>query len=334
MKFNANILGILVLSLIAFAPVADAGGCCSGGTWDPSAFLNSEPKTGLLGSTQDSKDGDSDGKIQEPIERASTYPNGMILKPMKSVSSSDVVIDVSNSNSYAASHIKDAIQIPSRDFLNSEGGLKTAEELASVLGDAGVSRTDSAVLYGGPESSGEAEFAFLVLRYLGQNDVKLLDGSFADWKTAGLPEEVQENNKTGVEYSPQVRSDVMAEYEYVKSGQAQIIDVRPFVDFGKGRIPGSIAFDPADVVKGDQFKGPGDLTAVFSRLDQEKPVVVYSDDYSRSSLVAYALQLMGYQAGIYSWEDWKAHEEVQSQNETTSSGDHAVDSNYLKLGRT
>lgn len=337
MKFNANILGILVLSLIAFAPVADAGGCCSGGTWDPSAFLNSEPETGQPvqpGSTQDSNAGDSDSKTQEPIERASTYPNGVILKPMKSVSSSDVVIDVSNSDSYAASHIKDAIHIPSRNFLNSEGGLKTAEELASVLGDAGVSRTDSVVLYGSQESSGEAEFAFLVLRYLGQNDVKLLDGSLADWKAAGLPEEVGEGNKAAVEYTPQIRSDVMAEYEYVKSGQAQIIDVRPFVDFGKGRIPGSIALDPTNVIKGDKIKNGGDLANVFSRFDKEKPIVVYSDDYSRSALAAYALQLMGYQASVYSWEDWMAHESTEVQAGAAPAEDDAVDSNYVKLGRT
>ena len=151
MKFNANILGILVLSLIAFAPVADAG-CCSGGTWDPSAFLNSEPEIGQPvqpESTQDSDASDSDSKTQEPIERASTYPNGVILKPMKSVSSSDVVIDVSNGDSYVASHIKDAIHIPSQNFLNSEGDLKTAEELAKIQGSAGVSKTDSVVIYGG-----------------------------------------------------------------------------------------------------------------------------------------------------------------------------------------
>ena len=94
----------------------------------------------------------------------------------------------------------------------------------------------------------------------------------------------------------------------MKSGQAQIVDVRPFVEFGKGRIPGSIALDPANVIKGDKIKNGDDLSTVFSRLDKDKPIVVYSSDYSRSALVWYALQLMGYEASIYTWEDWKAHE--------------------------
>lgn len=255
---------------------------------------------------------------------------------MKSVSSSDVVMDVSNSNSYSTSHIKNAIHIPSIDFLNSVGSLKTEEELAKILGDAGLSRDDSVVLYAGKESSGEAEFAFLVLRYLGQKDVRLLDGSLADWKAAGLPEEASENVLPVKEYRPSIRSGVIAEYQYVKSGQAQIIDVRPFVEFGKGRIPGSIALDPSNVIKGDKLKIGNDLSTVFSRLDKEKPIVVYSDDYSRSALATFALQLMGYEAGIYTWEDWKAHEAAKEQAEpgTAPAAGDAAGSKYTKLGMT
>jgi thiosulfate/3-mercaptopyruvate sulfurtransferase len=337
-KFNTiHVLGILMLSLIAFAPVVDAGCSCSGGTWDPSGFLNSELGTGQPvqpGNAQDGASGNSVSGTQKPFDRVASFPNGAIIKAMKSVSSSDVVMDVSNGNSYASSHIKDAIHIPSKNFLNGEGGLKTDEELAKVLGDAGVSRDDSIVLYGSKESSGEAEFAFLVLRYLGQNDVKLLDGSLADWKAAGLPEETSENILPGKEYKPLVKPEVIAEYQYVKSGQAQIIDVRPFVEFGKGRIPGSIELDPSNVIKGDKIKTGNDLSTVFSRLDKEKPIVVYSDDYSRSALVWYALQLMGYDASIYTWVDWKVHDTADVPNGTTPAGGDAAGSKYTKLGTT
>jgi thiosulfate/3-mercaptopyruvate sulfurtransferase len=106
------------------------------------------------------------------------------------------------------------------------------------------------------------------------------------------------------------------------------------VEFGKGRIPGSIALDPTNVIKGDKIKNANDLTNIFSRLDKEKPIVVYSDDYSRSALAAYALQLMGFQASIYSWEDWKAHEATEVQPGAAPAGDDAVGSNYVKLGQT
>jgi 3-mercaptopyruvate sulfurtransferase SseA len=334
-KFNT--IGILILSLIAFSPEVDAGCSCSGGTWDPSAFLNSELGTGQImqpGSAGDSAAGNSGNGTQKPFDRLASFPNGTILKAMKSVSSSDVVIDVSNGNSYASSHIKNAIHIPSKVFLNAEGSLKTDEELAKILGDAGVSRDDPIVLYASKESSGEAEFAFLVLRYMGQNDVRLLDGSLAEWKAARLPEETSEKILPGTEYGPMVKPEVIAEYQYVKSGQAQIIDVRPFVEFGKGRIPGSIALDPSNVIKGDKIKSGADLSTVFSRLDKEKPIVVYSDDYSRSALVWYALQLMGYGASIYTWEDWKAHEAAQVQAGASPAAGAAASSKYTKLGTT
>jgi len=126
----------------------------------------------------------------------------------------------------------------------------------------------------------------------------------------------------------------MADYEYVKSGQAQIIDVRPFVEFGQGRIPGSTALDPSNVIKGEKIKKGDDLSGIFSRLDKDKPIVVYSDDYSRSALVWYALQLMGYNASIYTWEDWKAHEATDVQAGTAPANEDAAGSKYTKLGTT
>jgi thiosulfate/3-mercaptopyruvate sulfurtransferase len=274
---------------------------------------------------------------QKPIDRAASFPNGEILKSLKSVSSSDVVVDVSNGDSYAKSHIENAIHIPTKDFLDGSGNLRPDEELASILGDAGLSRDDSVVLYGNKESSGEAEFAFLVLQHLGQKDIKLLDGSLADWKAAGLPEAALENIKPGVVYSPAVRPKVMAEFEYVKSEKAQIVDARPFVEFSKGRIPGSVALDPANIIKGDRIKNGEDLSMVFSRLSLDQPIVVYSSDYSRSSLVWYALQLMGYDASVYTWEDWKAHETVGTGVQASAadpSGGKAAGSKYTKLGIT
>ncbi|MBC7121348.1 MAG: hypothetical protein H5T33_07275 [Candidatus Methanosuratus sp.] len=246
------------------------------------------------------------------------------MKSMKSVSSSDVIVDASNGDSYAASHIKNAIHIPSKDLLDNNGNIKSDEELSRLLGEAGISREDSVVVYGSTESSGEAELAFMILRHLGQEDVKLLDGSLEEWKAAGLPVEAQDTVIPAAEYNPSVKPGVIAEYDYVKSGQAQIVDVRPFVDFGKGRIPGSIALDPANVIKEDKIKNGDDLAAVFSRLEKDMPIVVYSDDYSRSALVAYSLQLMGYEAAIYSWKDWQAHEGTAD----------AADSKYVKLGKT
>lgn len=330
------VLGILMLSLIALAPVVDAGCACSAvGNWEAKAqeFLKSDD-TGGQPISSSSAQTSTAASQPKTVARSESFPNSEILKPVKNVSSSELVIDVSNDDGYAKSHIKNAIHIPTKDFLDGEGNLKSSEELAKVLGEAGVSRDDSVVVYGTSESSGEAEFAFLVFRYLGQKDVKLLDGNLEDWKAAALPLEASENKNPGIEYRPEIKPEVMADYEYVKSGQAQIVDARPFADFGKGRIGGSTALDPANIIKGDRIKDGRDLSLVFGRLSKDRPIVVYSSDYSRSSLVWYAMQLMGYDASIYTWEDWKAHEDKNTQAIEAASGASTASSKYTKLGST
>ncbi len=333
------LLGIIIIFLAAFTPAVNAGCSCSAASnWDPTAFLNSElgGQPVQPGSTESnaSTNGNSVAGTPKPEDRADSFPNGKILKPIKSVSSSDVVVDVSNGDGYSEAHIKGAVHIPTRSFLDENGNLKEKEELAQLLGNAGISRDDSVVLYGSSESSGEAEFAFWVLHYLGQEDVTILDGNLVDWKDAGLPVESSENKKSVVAYEPDIESKVLAEYEYVKSGQAQIADVRPFVEFGNGRISGSTALDPATIIKGDQIKNAGDLDAVFGRLSKDKPVVVYSDDYSRSSLVWFALQLMGYEASIYTWKDWEEHEFKDVKGDTGQAGEEGASaSRYKKLSR-
>jgi thiosulfate/3-mercaptopyruvate sulfurtransferase len=306
------VLGIMILSLIALASSASAAGsCCSVGNWEATAqtFLDDADAGGQITNHNHAQSDDRNASkaAEKPTQRSDAFSNGASLIPMKGVSSSHLVLDISNSDGSKLSHIKNSLHLPSQSLLDVNGALKTQEELAELLGKAGISQTDSIVLYGSPESSGEAELVFWALSYLGQAEVKILDGTLKYWEAAGLPVGASES-RAAVEYTPSVKSDLLADYEYVKSGQAQILDVRPFVEFGKGRIPGSIALDPANVVKGDKIKSGADLSTVFSRLDKEKPIVVYSDDYSRSALVWYALKLMDYEAGIYAWEDWKAHE--------------------------
>jgi len=331
------LLGILLLALAAISSVAEAGCSCGIGNWDPYAFLNSELGSGQpvqLGSTQGSANAGSP-VAPKPEDRVDAFPGGESLETIKSVSSSDVVVDLSNDESYARSHIKNAIHLSAGSFLNDDGSLKSILDLVKTLGDAGISQDDSVVLYDRSQSSGEAELAFWVMSYLGHKDVKLLDGGLADWEAAGLPVESRDNRKDVVEYRPDPKPELLSQYEYVKSGQAQILDARPFDELDKDRVPGSTAFNPGNLIKGDKIKEAASLDVVFERLSKDKPIVVYSDDYSRSSLVWFALQLMGYQASIYSWEDWKAHEIKDVKGETEQAAGKAASSDkYMKLGNS
>lgn len=317
--------------MAALAPIADAGCGCSGGcavgNWDPSAFLNSDvpaaPYDNSSGSNSSASVSSSSVQGEpKPEPRSDTFPNEKILKSLETVSSSNVVLDVSNGNGYSRSHIKGALLVPSKNFLNSDGTLKSAQELADVLGNAGVSNSDPVVVYS--DNPSDATFAFWVLGYLGHNDVKVLDGSTKDWSASDLPVDSAQSTRKAVTYTLNLKPDLLANYDYVKRSGAQIVDVRPFLDFGKGRVPSAIYLDPAGVLKNGKINDKSKLDAVFSNLIKDKPIVVYSDDYSEASVVWYALDLMGYNAKLYTWSDWIAH---QPASESGKGNDP-----YKKLG--
>ena len=111
-----------------------------------------------------------------------------------------------------------------------------------------------------------------------------------------------------VSYNPSPRSDLLASYDSVKNSGVQIVDARTFAEFGKGRIPGATSLDPAVVLQDGKIKDESRLSGIFSRLSKDKPVVVYSGDYNQASIVWYALQLLGYNAEMYTWSDWTAHQ--------------------------
>ena len=134
------------------------------------------------------------------------------------------------------------------------------QELAKILGGAGVSREDSIVVYSEDLSSGDATFLFGALKYLGQDDVKVLDGSLEDWNAANLPVESSPSKRPAVSYNPSPRSDLLASYDYVKDSGAQIVDARPFTEFGKGSIPGATSLDPAVVLQDGKIKDEFQVT--------------------------------------------------------------------------
>lgn len=337
-------IAFLIMILAASMPAANAGCACSAGNaWEATAqsFLNTDDIMGQpanLGSTKTSfstaQNSNSGASNPVTVNRIASFPNGKILKEMKSVSSSDVVVDVSNDDTYSKSHIKNAIHIPVGNFLNDEGALKASQEISKALGESGISADDPVVVYSSSPNSGDAELAFWVMSYLGHEDVKVLDGSLAEWEASGLPIESSDNKKPATDYTPKLKPELLAEYGYVTSGQAQTVDARPFMEMAKGRIPGSSAFDPSNILKGNKIKDAADLSIVLGRLSREDPIVVYSDDYSRSSLVWYALQLMGYTASIYTWDDWKNHEPEEVKEDTNQNKAPAGSSKYMKLSRT
>jgi thiosulfate/3-mercaptopyruvate sulfurtransferase len=177
-----------------------------------------------------------------------------------------------------------------------------------ILGGAGVSSKDAVMVYSDTFSSGEATSVLWMLRYLGHEDVMALDGGVDNWIEASLPLETKENVRSPVSYVVNPRTELLADYDFVKFGQAQMEDARSFQEYGKARIGNATFISPENVLKEGRLKLGDGLKDTFARLNASRAIVVYSNDIYEASVVWFVLELMDYDARIYMWQDWEERE--------------------------
>jgi thiosulfate/3-mercaptopyruvate sulfurtransferase len=231
-----------------------------------------------------------------------------MLASFDSISDSDIILDISPN---ATEYIPGAINIPYTQFVEAGGILKSVSKLAAILGEAGISQNDAVKIAGecqpcggGPSAAG---FGYAVLKYLGHKDVKMLDGSIDDWVAEGRPTMAKPVVLPPKDYIASIDADLMATYEFVHSGTPQIIDARTFQEFDAGAIPGAINIPYNRVLDGKRIKDESDLKELFSSIRMDRPVVVYTNTGVKASMVWFALGLLGYDARIYTWQNWIAN---------------------------
>jgi thiosulfate/3-mercaptopyruvate sulfurtransferase len=233
-----------------------------------------------------------------------------MLKSLDAISEGDVVLDVSGSRTPGQAHIRGSINVPAKSFFYENGSLRNTTDLEAILSGAGVTDNNPLMIYSDTFGSGEATATLFALRYLGHNEVRALDGGLDNWIAASLPLETANNVRPPARYvAGPARSQLLADYDYVLSGQAQMVDARTFQQFGKSRILNATFIGTESVLDGGRLKNGTDLRDTFARLNASRPAVVYSDDIYGASVVWFALELMGFDARIYPWQDWQAHEE-------------------------
>lgn len=241
--------------------------------------------------------------VKSPMTGTGSFAE-VLISPM-AVSADDVILDISPS---ADKYAEGAININYENFFGQGGELKPLLDIAKLLGEAGIPRNVSIVITGeclpcggGPSP---AIFTYWLLKYLGHEKVRVLDGSIDDWEAAGLKTSNESATRPKMEYIPTLKHELFATYDFVLNGGAQIVDARPARDYWIGSIPGAINIPYESVMENESIKWQEDLQGVFSVLDREKPVVVYTNVGVEASLVWFALNLSGYDARLYTWRDW------------------------------
>ncbi len=242
------------------------------------------------------------GKSNATLERSNEFKQ--MLVPITDVSSSDLLLDISENSTR---HIAGSVVIPYTNFIVG-GLLKSVPDIAQILGGAGISREDSIVIYGECMPCGggpaPATFVYWIMKSLGHENVRVLDGTVEEWAASGLPTTNESTIKPPKNYTPTSTPDLIATSDYVKSGEATIVDARPFQEFNISTIPGAINIPYDSVINNRSIKNETALKRVFADLNKDRPVVVFTDTGIKASVEWFTLKMLGYDAKLYSWQDW------------------------------
>lgn len=241
-----------------------------------------------------------------------------MLAPMDELSGSEILLDISEN---ATSHIQGSIAIPYTQFLNGTR-VKPIEELEEVLGQAGIASDDTVVIYGECMPCGggpaPATFVYWLMKSLGQDNVRVLDGMVGDWQASGGAVTEDTLKPDARIYSAALNTNYTADYDYVMGGSAQIVDARSTQEFGEGYIPGALNYPYDSVIVNNRIKDESRLKRVFSLLDTDQPVVVYTNTGIKASPVWFALTMLGYEARLYSYEDYLVHEQIRKNRDAVN----------------
>ncbi|AFZ00062.1 sulfurtransferase [Calothrix sp. PCC 6303] len=233
---------------------------------------------------------------------------------------------------YQVSHIPGAYYLNLNEDLSSpvqeHGGrhpLPKPEELGIKLAAMGVDFQKTLVV-----AYDDSRFAFAsrlwwLLRYLGHQQVAVLDGGFAGWMSAGYPvTDVISEAKTA-SFIPQVQPHMVVDIADVKKQQnlaeAVLVDSRERdryhgihepIDKIAGHIPGAVNYPWQDVTDNSGYAISPELQRQrWQDVENSPEIIVYCGSGVTACVNLLALDLAEISTGkLYagSWSDWISYE--------------------------
>ncbi|HVF11006.1 MAG TPA: sulfurtransferase [Abditibacteriaceae bacterium] len=229
-----------------------------------------------------------------------------------------IEVDV-DTNAYSEGHIPGAVAWNWTSQLNDpvRRDILSRADIEKLLREAGISNSDTIVLYG-DNNNWFAAFAFWILKMYGHEDVRLMDGGRKKWVADGREltseeERPQPSEYTAREADQSIRSNVQEVLNDLETHNYHLVDVRSPAEFtGEviappgmtetaqrgGHIPGAKNIPWAQAVNEDgTFKDADALKDLYGAkgVDPSKPVIAYCRIGERSSHTWFVLHyLLGF----------------------------------------
>jgi thiosulfate/3-mercaptopyruvate sulfurtransferase len=211
-----------------------------------------------------------------------------------------VVVSTRKASDYKKVHVFGAVHIDHTQLYKDgpvKNMLKSPEEIAKIFGAQGISNAKKVVLY----DDGTGKYAgrlYWIMKYLGAEDVKILDGHMDAWRAARKPVTKNPTKVTAATFTPKVNKSIIATMAEVKAGGATILDARSAAEYKgtaetelrKGHIPGAINIEFSQTMdaKG-KMKSADELKKLFAKVPKDKAVILYCESGVRAGIVYFAL---------------------------------------------
>lgn len=240
-----------------------------------------------------------------------------------------VVVDARPAPAFLFGHVPGAVNVAWREFSDPDASTKGVidpdlDRLARKIGAHGIGNTNEVIVYGDPmEGSGEEARLYWMLRYLGHDDVRVVNGGWFKWKREHRAiERGLAGARPAAAFTPNVRPALLMRKDELlrrlADGALALADARSPEEYhgaasggrSGGRIPGAknLPFDAFYNADGT-IKPPAAIAAAAraAGITPEHEVVTYCVGGVRSSWLFLLLQTAGYPTlrnYVGSWWEW------------------------------
>lgn len=250
-------------------------------------------------------------------------------------------------SSYEKEHIPGAVYLDLELDLSSPVGehggrhpLPDPEALAAKLSKLGIGNDTRIVAYD-DESGMNAARLWWLLRYIGHEQVFILEGGFSSWKAENYPVTDHQPIQVPSSFTPRVQPQMLAGVDEVRRVSERTVDIgsssgaadaspalpvlidsrandryrgeNETMDSKAGHIPGAVNFFWKETQSADgSYKSAEQLQEHFAGLDKNRELIVYCGSGVTACPNVLALEKAGYKnVRLYagSWSDWISYEE-------------------------
>lgn len=256
-----------------------------------------------------------------------TYPRANLLVEATDLMRPDSadkfqIVDARSREKYKAGHIPGAVWVNHEEWSRAFASTQDPSAWKRRLDALGIGAGRPVVIYDDKRSNDAARI-WWILRYWGVNDARLLNGGWQAWQAAGGPVSTEPAKPQASTIALSAQPDRLATkgqlLDELPQKTWQIVDARSKDEFcGKlemakrsGAIPGAVHLEWSDLIdsKTQRFKSAAELARIFKEagVDLSKPTVTHCQSGGRSSVMAFAMELMGARSvrNYYrSWAEW------------------------------